>query len=205
MLPHPPPAVVAGWRASSGYATCGSSVVSECRCARPQRCGAPRRLSSGVGGRERRGEIFARQYHPHRGLAPKPDEYRNKDPTVATRRGLAAELRGRRRVFCNATRLSTPSSGPRSRTSTRVARSRASPTWLTVARGLEAGLAQHFLGLFQREFRVIGHDNRQQLGSYLREAERLRRRAFILFAVGLPGREARAARRRMPSDRAKHG
>jgi hypothetical protein len=48
----------------------------------------------------------------------------------------------------------------RSRTSARVARFYASPTWLTVARGLEAGLPQHFLGLFQREFQVIGHDNR---------------------------------------------
>ena len=46
---------------------------------------------------------------------------------------------------------------------------------LTVSRGLQAGLSQHFLGLFQREFRVIPHDNRQQLGSHLREAELLRR------------------------------
>jgi hypothetical protein len=67
--------------------------------------------------------------------------------------------------------------------SARVARFLASPTWLTVSRGLEAGLPQHFLGLFQREFRVIGHDNSQQLGSHLREADRLRRRAFIIFAV----------------------
>jgi hypothetical protein len=33
---------------------------------------------------------------------------------------------------------------------------------------LEARLSQHFLGLFQREFRVIPHDDRQQLGSHLR-------------------------------------
>ena len=73
---------------------------------------------------------------------------------------------------------------------------------LTVSRGLQADLPQHFLGLFQREFRVSSHDNRQQLGSHLREAELLRRPAFIVFTVRLHGREARTTRRRMPSDRA---
>jgi hypothetical protein len=39
----------------------------------------------------------------------------------------------------------------------------------------------------------------------LREAERLRRPEFIVFAVRLHGREARTTRRRMPSDGAKLG
>ena len=82
------------------------------------------------------------------------------------------------------------------------ARSLTSGMELTVSRGLQAGLSQHFLGLFQREFRVIPHDNRQQLGSHLREAELLRRPAFIVFTVRLHGREVRTTRRRMPSDRA---
>ena len=75
----------------------------------------------------------------------------------------------------------------------------------SVSRGLQTGLSQHFLGLFQREFRVIPHDNRQQLGSHLREAERLRRPEFMVFAVGPHGQEARTTRRRMPSDGAKLG
>jgi len=67
---------------------------------------------------------------------------------------------------------------------------------------LEARLSQHFLGLFQREFRVIPHDNCQQLGSHLGKAERLRRPEFIVFAVRLHGREARTTRRLMPRSQA---
>ena len=74
-----------------------------------------------------------------------------------------------------------------------------------VSRGLQTRLSQHFLGLFQREFRVIPHDNRQQFSSHLREAERLRRPEFIVFSVRLHGREARTTPRRMPSDGAKLG
>jgi hypothetical protein len=39
----------------------------------------------------------------------------------------------------------------------------------------------------------------------LREAERLRRPEFMVFAVGPHGQEARTTRRRMPSDGAKLG
>ena len=71
--------------------------------------------------------------------------------------------------------------------------------------GLEPGLSQQLLGFFQGEFRVIGHYDRQQFGSYLREAKRLRLPAFIVRAIRVHGRKARTTQRRMPSDRARLG
>jgi hypothetical protein len=56
-----------------------------------------------------------------------------------------------------------------------------------------------FSRLLPSEFRVIGHDNRQQLGSHLRETKRLRRPAFVVFAIGLHSGEAKTTRRQMPS------
>jgi hypothetical protein len=51
---------------------------------------------------------------------------------------------------------------------------------------LEAGLLQHFLGFFQSEFRVIGHDNRQKFSSradekraYRQPSIRIRRRPLF--------------------------
>ena len=51
--------------------------------------------------------------------------------------------------------------------------------------GLQSGLSQHPLGFFQGEFRVVGHNDRQQFGPYLSESKQFRLPAFTIGGIGV--------------------